>query len=122
MTIKGIDVSSYQSSAYSTKGLDFVVIKITEGTSYTNPRWVAQRATARKAGLVTGFYHFVRPGSMKAQADYFLSKINLVAGDFLVLDWEDPESPRLTRMPGSSTCRARPRATRCSCTATATTG
>ena len=87
--IKGIDVASYQSDQYSTKGLDFVIIKITEGTSYTNPKWVAQRQTARDAGLVTGFYHFVRPGSMTAQADYFLSKINLVAGDILVLDWED---------------------------------
>jgi hypothetical protein len=90
MTIKGIDVSSYQPERYSTKGLDFVIIKITEGTSYTNPKWVAQRKTARDAGLVTGFYHFVRPGSMKKQADYFLSKIKLTPGDFLVLDWEDP--------------------------------
>ncbi|SES03213.1 glycoside hydrolase family 25 protein [Streptomyces qinglanensis] len=88
--IKGIDVSSYQPERYGTRGLDFAIIKITEGTSYTNPKWVAQRQTGRDAGLVTGFYHFVRPGSMKAQADYFLSKINLRAGDILVLDWEDP--------------------------------
>ncbi|MBQ1122655.1 glycoside hydrolase family 25 protein [Streptomyces sp. B15] len=88
--IKGIDISSYQPSVYSTRGLDFVITKITEGTSYTNPKWVRQRQTARDAGLVTGFYHFVRPGSMTAQANYFLSKINLLAGDILVLDWEDP--------------------------------
>lgn len=87
--IWGIDVSSYQPENYSTKDLDFVFIKITEGTSYTNPKWVAQRKTARDADLVTGFYHFVSSGSMQAQADYFLSKINLVAGDILVLDWED---------------------------------
>lgn len=87
--IKGIDVASYQSENYSTSGMDFVFIKITEGKSYTNPKWVEQRKTGREAGLVTGFYHFVRPGSMKAQADYFLSKINLVAGDILALDWED---------------------------------
>ncbi|GAB2817245.1 glycoside hydrolase family 25 protein [Streptomyces sp. NPDC054796] len=87
--IKGVDVASYQSENYSTKGLDFVFIKITEGRSYTNPKWVAQRKTARDAGLVTGFYHFGRSGSIKGQADYFLSKINLVAGDMLVLDWED---------------------------------
>ncbi|QPP05646.1 muramidase [Streptomyces bathyalis] len=91
MVIKGVDVSSYQPSDYSTKGLDFVFIKITEGTSYTNPKWVAQRKTARDAELVTGFYHFGRAGSMKKQADYFMSKINLVKGDMLVLDWEDSE-------------------------------
>ena len=89
--IKGVDVSSYQPSDYSTKGLDFVFIKITEGTSYTNPKWVDQRQTARDAGLVTGFYHFARSGDMKKQADYFMSKINLVKGDMLVLDWEDTE-------------------------------
>ncbi|MGW8377459.1 GH25 family lysozyme [Streptomyces sp. ODS28] len=87
--IRGIDVASYQPENYSTKGLDFVFIKVTEGRSYTNPKWVAQRKTGRDAGLVTGFYHFVRDGGMQAQADYFLSKINLVAGDILVLDWED---------------------------------
>ncbi|MGW0822506.1 GH25 family lysozyme [Streptomyces sp. NPDC002845] len=90
MTVKGVDVASYQATDFSTKGLDFAFVKITEGTSYTNPKWVAQRGTARDAGLVTGFYHFVRPGSMTAQADYFLSKINLRAGDILALDWEDP--------------------------------
>ncbi|MEU2603935.1 glycoside hydrolase family 25 protein [Streptomyces albus] len=89
--IKGIDVSSYQPSDYSTRGIEFVFIKLTEGKSYTNPKWVAQRKTARDAGLVTGFYHFVRPGSMKKQADYFLSKIKLAPGDMLVLDWEDPK-------------------------------
>ncbi|MFI8853694.1 glycoside hydrolase family 25 protein [Streptomyces sp. NPDC053499] len=87
--IKGIDVSSYQPEQYDTRGLDFVVIKVTEGTSYTNPKWVAQRRTARRAGLVTGFYHFVRRGSMQQQVQYFLSKIRLAPGDFVVLDWED---------------------------------
>jgi GH25 family lysozyme M1 (1,4-beta-N-acetylmuramidase) len=91
MTIKGVDVASYQPTDYSTKGIDFVFIKITEGRSYTNPKWVGQRKTARDAGLVTGFYHFVRAGSMSAQADYFLSKIKLVDGDMLVLDWEDTD-------------------------------
>lgn len=90
MTVKGVDVASYQAANFSTRGLDFAFIKITEGTSYTNPKWHAQRETARDAGLVTGFYHFVRPGSMTAQADYFLSKITLRAGDILALDWEDP--------------------------------
>lgn len=89
--IKGVDVSSYQPTDYSTKGLDFAFIKITEGTSYTNPKWVDQRQTARDAGMATGFYHFARSGSMSNQADYFLSKINLVKGDMLALDWEDAE-------------------------------
>ncbi|MFD8547160.1 glycoside hydrolase family 25 protein [Streptomyces sp. NPDC059649] len=92
MTIKGIDVSAFQPENYRTAGSDFVFIKITEGTSFTNKKWVAQRKTARDAGLVTGFYHFGRPGSVSAQVDFFLSKINLAPGDILVLDWEDPRT------------------------------
>ena len=87
--LQGIDVSSYQSTAYPTRGLSFVFIKVTEGLSYTNPKWVAQRTTARDAGLVTGFYHYPHiANSATAEADFFLSRINLVAGDILCLDWE----------------------------------
>ncbi|MER5694965.1 glycoside hydrolase family 25 protein [Streptomyces mirabilis] len=87
--LKGIDVSSYQSSTYSTTGLAFVGIKVTEGLSYVNPKWTAQRATARAAGLVTIFYHYPHvSNSPTAEADHFLSQINLTAGDVLCLDWE----------------------------------
>lgn len=88
--IKGIDVSSYQSESYATAGLDFVFVKATEGTSYVNPKMTAQAARARKAGLVLGFYHFLRPGDMKAQAAYFVAKAASVEGDILAADWEDP--------------------------------
>lgn len=89
MTVKGIDVASYQSATYSTTGLAFVVVKATEGTGYVNPRHAAQVAHARTAGLVVGHYHFVRPGSLTAQAAYFLQHAAAKAGDFLALDWED---------------------------------
>lgn len=87
--ISGYDIAGYQPVNFSTAGIDFVFMKITEGTTYTNPNWVGQRATARAANLVCGFYHFVRPGSMTAQADFFLSKIFLQPGDIIALDWED---------------------------------
>ncbi|MEV6423094.1 glycoside hydrolase family 25 protein [Streptomyces sp. NPDC051662] len=89
MTVKGIDVSSHQSSSYSTADLDFVFIKATEGTSYINPKMNAQAARARGAGLVTGFYHFLRPGDMKAQARYFVEECASVEYDPLFADWED---------------------------------
>ena len=86
--LQGVDVSSYQPS-YSTAGLDFVFIKVTQGLSYVNPDWVEQRATARNAGLVTGFYHYPTiSNSASAEADYVLAQINLVPGDVLCLDWE----------------------------------
>ncbi|WP_328911734.1 MULTISPECIES: GH25 family lysozyme [unclassified Streptomyces] len=89
MTVKGIDVASYQDTGYATAGLDFVMVKTTEGTTYLNPKHAAQVATGRAHSLVVGHYHFVRPGSMSAQADYFLKNAAPKAGDLLALDWED---------------------------------
>ncbi|WP_425837355.1 glycoside hydrolase family 25 protein [Streptomyces fractus] len=90
MTIKGVDVSAYQSATYSLTGFDFVVVKATEGTSYLNPRHSAQVKRARDNGRVVGHYHFVRDGSMTAQVDYFLRHAGAQADEFLALDWEDP--------------------------------
>jgi hypothetical protein len=89
VTVQGFDIAGYQPVAFNTAGIDFVIIKITEGTNYINPNWTGQRATARAHNLVTGFYHFVRPGSMIAQADFFLKQFTLQPGDVLAFDWED---------------------------------
>ncbi|MGW2795194.1 GH25 family lysozyme [Streptomyces sp. NPDC001251] len=89
--IQGIDVSSYQNETYSTTGRDFVIVKATEGTSYINPKQNRQAATARTAGLVLGFYHFLHPGNITAQAAYFVEKCASIEGDLLVCDWESVE-------------------------------
>ncbi|MFJ2965868.1 GH25 family lysozyme [Streptomyces collinus] len=86
--LRGIDVSTYQSSSYSTDGLSFVFVKATEGRSYVNPKLAAQTKRARDAGLVVGFYHFLWPGNLTAQAEYFVSKAPDRAGDILAVDWE----------------------------------
>ncbi|MFC7262041.1 glycoside hydrolase family 25 protein [Streptomyces lutosisoli] len=86
--LRGIDVSAYQSSAYDTDGLSFVFIKATEGRSYVNPKLTAQVKTARDAECVVGFYHFLWPGNITAQAEYFLGKTPEQAGDLLAVDWE----------------------------------
>ncbi|MER6187760.1 glycoside hydrolase family 25 protein [Streptomyces sp. NPDC001652] len=86
--LRGIDVSSYQPSSYDTDGLSFVFIKATEGRTYTNPKLAAQTKTARDAGLVVGYYHFLWPGNLTAQAEYFVSKAPERAGDILAVDWE----------------------------------
>ncbi|WP_171167528.1 GH25 family lysozyme [Streptomyces sp. I05A-00742] len=87
-TIKGIDISSYQSAAYSTSGLDFVLVKATEGRSYVNPRMADQAARARRAGLVLGFYHFLHPGNLDEQAAFFVERCDSAEGDILAVDWE----------------------------------
>ncbi|MFF9201429.1 glycoside hydrolase family 25 protein [Streptomyces sp. NPDC014986] len=86
--LRGIDVSSYQSSAYDTDGCSFVFIKATEGRSYVNPKLGAQTKTARDAGLTVGFYHFLWPGNLTAQAEYFVSRAPERRGDILAVDWE----------------------------------
>jgi hypothetical protein len=89
MTIKGIDVASYQSSTFSTSGLAFVMVKATEGTGYVNPRHAAQVAHARAEGVAVGHYHFARPGSVSDQVAYFRKHAGIKAGDILAMDWED---------------------------------
>ncbi|MGW5616877.1 glycoside hydrolase family 25 protein [Streptomyces sp. NPDC003877] len=86
--LRGIDVSAYQSSSYDTDGLSFVFVKATEGRSYVNPRLAAQTKRARDAGLVVGFYHFLWPGNLTAQAEYFVGRAPDRAGDILAVDWE----------------------------------
>ncbi|MYS23187.1 Lyzozyme M1 (1,4-beta-N-acetylmuramidase), GH25 family [Streptomyces sp. DvalAA-14] len=89
MSVNGIDVASYQNTAYTTAGLGFVIVKATEGTGYVNPKHAAQIATGRTHGLVVGHYHFARAGSVGDQVAYFLRNAAPQAGDLLALDWED---------------------------------
>ncbi|CAM5693674.1 hypothetical protein SALBM217S_10533 [Streptomyces griseoloalbus] len=72
--LRGIDISSHQSSSYDTDGLSFVFVKATEGRSYVNPKLAAQTKRGRDAGLVVGFYHFLWPGNLTDQAEYFVAK------------------------------------------------
>lgn len=89
MTVNGIDVASYQGTVYGTANLGFVLVKATEGAGYVNAKHAAQIATGRAANLGVGHYHFARPGSMSAQADYFLAHAAARPGDILAFDWED---------------------------------
>ncbi len=92
MTVKGIDVSDYQGSSFSTSGLGFVIVKATEGRTYINPKQAAQPRRARDAGCVVGFYHFLWPGNIQEQAEYFVAKCASAKGDLLAVDWENTSS------------------------------
>jgi GH25 family lysozyme M1 (1,4-beta-N-acetylmuramidase) len=91
--LHGIDVSAWQDETYSVSGLDFVFVKGTEGTGYTNPKQKTEAARARKSGLAVGFYHFLHPGHIWAQASYFVEECDSEAGDMLVVDWETVGGP-----------------------------
>lgn len=100
--LRGIDVSAYQSSAFSTDGLSFVFVKATEGHTYVNPKLTAQVKTARDAGCVVGFYHFLWPGNITAQAEYFVGRAPRRPGTC---------SPSTGRPPVTAPTRATPRKT-----------
>ncbi len=88
MTISGIDVSDYQGPAPDLSGAAFEIVKATEGTTYVSPEQDAQAAHARAGGLLVGWYHFLWPGDIEAQAQWFVTKCASVPGDTLWIDWE----------------------------------
>ena len=57
----GVDVSTYQPTSttkYSKAGAQFVIVKVSEGTSYRNPNAKAQVASAKANKLLPMAYHF----------------------------------------------------------------
>lgn len=75
--VNGIDVSHYQGridwQRVAKSGVRFAYIKSTEGNTYLDPRFHANLQGARKAGMVTGAYHFFIPGDEPIrQAEHFL--------------------------------------------------
>lgn len=90
--IKIVDVSSHNSATgYSIAGCDGVIVKATQGTTYFNPYHAQQVKRARDNGLPVGHYHYSEDTNLHAQVDYFLTKAQPAAHDWLALDWENPE-------------------------------
>ncbi|BBL26729.1 lysin [Lactobacillus delbrueckii subsp. delbrueckii] len=94
----GVDVSSYQPTSttkYSKAGAQFVIVKVSEGTSYRNPNAKAQVASAKANKLLPMAYHFANFGSSssraKSEADYAIASakaVKLPVGSYLACDWE----------------------------------
>lgn len=66
-----------------------VIHKATEGTSYVDNTLFKRMSAAKKAGLLTCTYHFLRPGSMDVQMRHYLATIDPVPGERVCLDHED---------------------------------
>jgi lysozyme len=96
--IRGLDVSHYDETIDFAKvkaaGYEFCWAKCTEGTGNVDPRYKANKAKAKAAGLLFGAYHFFRPGlDPIAQAEWFLKNAAIETGDFRpMLDWEVHQS------------------------------
>jgi hypothetical protein len=85
--IKAIDVSAIQPDPDLT-GVDVVIIKASEGRTYANPERTAQAAFARAKHKLVGWYHFLWPGNIQKQAEWFIHCANPQPGDVLACDWE----------------------------------
>ena len=96
----GIDISHHQgdidwnavaqSSALSEQPIKFVIMKATEGSSFTDTSFAENMSQARSAGFVCGAYHFYDPWtSPEKQAEHFIATVHLEKGDFVpVVDVE----------------------------------
>jgi lysozyme len=86
------DVSHYQDDIDFNKvaadGILGLIHKATQGTSYTDSRYLSRRPLALGAGLMWGAYHFGIGGDGAAQARYFLDVVKPAPTDLLVLDFE----------------------------------
>lgn len=94
----GIDVSNHQGhidwASVAASGIEFAIIKASEGTWYRDPYFPANWAGAKDHGIRRGAYHFMRPDRCKEidEAVYFYSVVEeqgIDTGDFLDIDVED---------------------------------
>ena len=90
-----ISVEDYRQLA--SKGVGGVVVKLTEGTHYTNPFAESQVRNAQAAGLQVSTYafsHYTSDAEAKAEARYyaaFANKLSLPKNTVMVNDMEDPK-------------------------------
>ena len=93
-TVQGIDVSHFQGvvdwQQVAQAGMSFAFAKATEGITYTDPQFATNWAGIQAAGLLRGAYHFFEANDdATAQAQHFLSAVQLAPGDLPpVLDIE----------------------------------
>lgn len=91
----GVDVASYQPSVVSYAGAKFAIVKLTEGTSYLNPKAGQQIKSAKDHGYYVGGYFYANhSGSVtqaRAEAKYAVQKaraLGIPSGAVLADDFE----------------------------------
>nr|MCI1924751.1 hypothetical protein [Ligilactobacillus acidipiscis] len=100
-----VDIASYQNwmtqadfNYLKSIGIKTVIIKLTEGTGYTNPYARSQIQMAQNAGLTVSVYHFVRfnttnGGNNEAQyLSHTMNAMNLNKSTLIFADIEAPET------------------------------
>ncbi|MDE6084915.1 MAG: hypothetical protein K2G40_00740 [Muribaculaceae bacterium] len=97
--VRGVDISAHNGNVDFEKlklsGIDFVMLKATEGVSFIDKKFEYNYQKAREAGLRVGVYHFFRfDCDGRVQAFHFLNTIGDRSFDFpLALDVEESGNP-----------------------------
>ena len=96
--ILGIDAANYQSenlSAYYNAGAKYVIVKLTEGLGYLNPKSRGQIKSAHAHHMYVHAYHFATfshsVSQAKSEAKSFVARaeaLNISKNRYLFLDWE----------------------------------
>jgi len=89
-----IDISHWQPdpvdfAKVKAAGIIGVIHKATEGTGTVDDKLFSRANKAMQAGLKWSTYHFLRPGSLPQQMDFYLNTIDPVEGERVCLDYED---------------------------------
>lgn len=93
--LRGIDISNWQAGLdiAKLKGVDFVIVKATEGSYFVDmycDGWVQQ---CKSLGKMWGFYHFAGEDTPEDEARFFLDNTRNYFGQGIpVLDWEGSQS------------------------------
>lgn len=87
-TVKGIDVSYYQGTidwaAAKTDGVRYAFVRVSDGTTFEDPKFAANWQGTKAQGIVRGAYQYFRPNQDAiAQADMMLDAIggDIAPGD-----------------------------------------
>lgn len=91
----GVDVSSHQEISVNYPKVKFVVVKVTEGTNYINPKASGQLRSAKAHSILPMGYFYARHSNnvevAKSEAKYACEnaiKLGLPVGSYLADDWE----------------------------------
>ena len=88
-TLTGFDCSHFQTVDWSTVQADFVFAKASQGTTFIDPTYAANKEGARAKGIPFGSYHYYAGGDPVAEADFFLQTVgDILPGEMLALDFE----------------------------------
>lgn len=88
-----IDISHWQGfpdfEQVRASGVVACIMKATEGTSYIDPNRAQNFIAARDAGIQCCTYHWLKPGDARAQMQFYLSVVDPVVGERMVIDYEE---------------------------------